>query len=1008
MRKTSFFTGFVSVCCCLLSLAAGQTKPTKDVSAKEPPEMSQTDLKQDPQIVSGVLSNGLHYYIRPNAEPKGRISIRLRANVGSLNEQEDERGISHFLEHMVFNGSKNFGIDQVIPTIQKKGLMFGRDVNAFTSFEETVYMIDLPDLKDDTVDMSMTLMRDFADGALFDSKRLDRERGVIINELKTRDSASYRLMIQQLGFLFDGTNLVHRLPIGLEKVIMDTPREKFVEYYTKHYAADQLSFIIVGDITAEKGKELVEKYFGSAKPSGLKSEPDRGVLNVPKEVRAKIIEEKESPMTNLSLSNVYPYIDRPDTIENRLADLPLEIATNMLNRRLSIIAKQEDCPFLQASVYAVDMLHTARQIAINATCEPKNWKKSLHLIEQELRRATEHGFTEREFEEAKQNIIQAADRAVETWATRQSDDLADQLVQSVGDHKVFTSAEEDRAILLPALEKLNVKICSEALVKEWQPDKAQILATGTVEIPGGESELLAVYNESVQTKVDPPAKKEAIVFAYDKVGEPGTIAKKDSIQDLDMVQMTLSNGVKVNYKKTDFESNTIILNARVDGGSITLPKNSPGFAMYASRIVQGGGLEAHNHDQLVQLMAGKNVGVNFSIAEDSFVFSGSTNNKDLETQLKYMCAYLMHAGYHKEPDVMLKRGLPLLYEQLNRESEGVLQINLGRILTGNDARFDFPTQEKLASYTPEDAKAWIDGPLKKNALELNIIGDFDPKTLETLLEQTFAALPARKTERNKPDAKDLEVKFHSLGESEVLTYPTNLDKSLTCVIWKAFDSKDKERRMKLDLLLQVLNIKLFHEIRDKMSDAYSPRAKMESSEYYDGYGYIIALSPGTSENSERVGNAIRELGTTLTKGGISEDDMSRMKTPYLATLEKAQRENSYWLSGALINSQYDADKLDRFRSRVESVRKTTVEDLNALAKEIFPADQSILIRVVPEENKKEDNKGGDNAASAPATVKENLVDEPYAVLVSEETARDPEWNKVVNKLVEAYRGKPFF
>ncbi len=948
MIKTISYAGLLALCC-TLSAASAQSAPSSSASRPEAVQKNtMNDLKQDPKVLSGVLSNGLHYYIRPNSEPKGRISLRMHVDVGSLSEADDEQGLSHFLEHMVFAGSKNFKIDEVIPTLQRKGLMFGRDVNAYTSFEETVYMIDLPDLKEDSVKTAMTLLRDFADGALFDSKRLDRERGVILNELKTRDSADYRVMKQELGFLLDGCKLVHRLPIGLEKVIMETPREKFVAYHDKHYAADQISFVISGDITPEEGKKLINTYFSSLKPSGYVNTPDRGKLNERTSILAKIVDEPESPMTNLSLSNVTPYAEEADSIENRTKYLPLDMAISMLNRRLQILQKKESCPFVKAYASQGDILKSARQLAINASCAPEKWQPALDVIEQELRKATEYGFTPDEFEEARKKAIQSADQAVETWATRPSDDIADGIIRAIGDKKTFTDPEEDRRILLPALDKLNADICSEALKKAWNPDRIQILATGTVNIPGGEEKLLAAFKESAGKKVEAPEARATKNFAYDHIGTPGAIIDKKEIKDLGITQLKLSNGVTVNYKPTDFQKNTINVLARIDGGKATMPRGKDGLDVYSNFIMNGGGLTAHTNDELERLMAGHTVGVQFGIEEDAFTFSGSTNEKDLELELKLLCANLEHAGYKEEAAVPFTRLIPLLFERLSRESEGVFQKNIGNILTGDDYRFTFPSQEKFSSYTTADVKEWIDSPLKKNALEINIVGDFDPAALEKLLEKTFGALPQRPVERDALKDADKKVQFNDFGGTKVLTYPTSLDKSLTSVIWKSFDAKDKKRIVRLNLLSQILNNRLREEIRDKMSDAYSPHASLQSSDVFDDYGYFMALSPGTSENSERVGEAIRELGANLTKGTITEDEMNRIRRPLLATLEKSLRENNYWLNSGLTESQYKPEKLERLRNRKEDLESITVEELNELAKQIFSPENSIIVRVIPE------------------------------------------------------------
>lgn len=229
--------------------------------------------KQDPQLIKGQLPNGLTYFIRPNAEPKGRFSIRLRVNTGSLNETDDIQGISHFLEHMVFNGSKHFKRGEMIPAMQKEGLGLGGDANAYTSFDETVYTMDVPSMKESTVNLAFTIMRDFADGALLEESAINAERGIITSEYKARDSAGYRVMKEVFSIMLDGTKIPHRYPIGTLEVIQNAPREKFVNYYQTHYVPSQMQLVIAGDITPEQGKEWVEKYFGSMKKDDYSFRP---------------------------------------------------------------------------------------------------------------------------------------------------------------------------------------------------------------------------------------------------------------------------------------------------------------------------------------------------------------------------------------------------------------------------------------------------------------------------------------------------------------------------------------------------------------------------------------------------------------------------------------------------------------------------------------------------------------------------------------------------------------
>lgn len=302
--------------------------------------------KQDPRLIKGKLPNGLTYFIRPNAEPKGRFSIRLRVNTGSLNETDDIQGISHFLEHMVFNGSTHFKRGEMIPAMQKEGLGLGGDANAYTAFDETVYMMDVPSMKESTVNLAFTIMRDFADGALLEESAIDAERGIITSEYKARDSAGYRVMKEVFSIMLDGTRIPDRYPIGTLEVIRTAPREKFVNYYQTHYVPSQMQLVIAGDITPEQGKAWVEKYFGSMKKDNYSFQTDRGALKTATETTAHWITNKEATSTEVSVNIARPYVKKPDTVANRNEDIPLNVAYAMLNRRLEKMAKNADCPFI--------------------------------------------------------------------------------------------------------------------------------------------------------------------------------------------------------------------------------------------------------------------------------------------------------------------------------------------------------------------------------------------------------------------------------------------------------------------------------------------------------------------------------------------------------------------------------------------------------------------------------------------------------------------------------------
>lgn len=704
--KAFTITSILAAACVL---AAASPAAESQALAKAPAQAAAGIPKQDPQLIKGQLPNGLTYFIRPNAEPKGRFSIRLRVNTGSLNETDDIQGISHFLEHMVFNGSKHFKRGEMIPAMQKEGLGLGGDANAYTSFDETVYTMDVPSMKESTVNLAFTIMRDFADGALLEESAVNAERGIITSEYKARDSAGYRVMKEVFSIMLDGTKIPHRYPIGTLEVIQNAPREKFVNYYQTHYVPSQMQLVIAGDITPEQGKEWVEKYFGSMKKDDYSFKADRGTLKTATEATSHWITNKEATATEISINLVRPYEKKPDTIANRTRDIPLNMAYAMLNRRLEKMAKNTDCPFISAEAGRMELLETAEVDAIQARADYKNWKTALTTMEQELRRAVEFGFNKEELAEARSNSISAAENAIKSWPTAKSEDLASAIAQSAAQDMVFTTPEEDWSISREVIENLTPEQCQAALEKAWSNAHPRVIVTSNKENAQGSAEAMKTYREAQATKVEPYRVDEQKAFSY-KFGEPGKVTARKEAADLGVTQLTLSNGVRVNLKPTEFDKDSINITFAVDGGELSRPEKAAGLEIFTGAVMNGGGLTNHSNDDLAAVMAGKKVGVGFSMTDRSFVLAGNTNRKDLETQLQLQTAYLMYPGYREDGVVQLRRAIPMLYNKLAHEAQGAMKTQVPAILYKNNPRFTFPAQKQLESYQIKEVRDWVDAP----------------------------------------------------------------------------------------------------------------------------------------------------------------------------------------------------------------------------------------------------------------------------------------------------------
>ncbi len=904
-----------------------------------------SDVAPDETAVFGELANGMRYIIHPNAEPPNRVSMRLHVDAGSLMEADDQQGLAHFLEHMVFNGTRNFSAADLIPRMQRLGISFGAHANAYTSFDETVYMLDLPDLSAETMDLAFTVMRDFGDGALLEEEEIDKERGVILSEKRSRDSVSYRLMEQQFNELLPGSLLARRFPIGTEEVIGSAPRERFLDFYTRYYTPQRMTFIVVGDIDPAAIQEKIEKHFSSmTNPVEPGADPDLGPLPLPEGLETAVFSDREVSSTDVSLTLIRPHVELPDTAANRLAKLPLNLAHSMITRRLTRISETENSPVASGSASRSELFNYLELGSIDITAADDRWEEAVPILETEFRRALEHGFTEGELAEAKSNLLNMYEQAARQAATRRSEGIATVLARTVNDNTVFSSPATNLEIIAKGLEEIDLATTHAALKAFWEAPGMHLILT-TKETPeNGEQILATLFTGSQSTAVEPPEIRDTPDFAYTDFGTPGTITSRTEIEDLGITQLILSNSIRVNLKPTPFEQNRIRLMARIGSGKLTQPEDSPMLDAFASSVYEDGGLGKHSNDELRLILAGKNVGTSFSIGEDAFVLGGSTTPADFEMQLGLMTASLTDPGFRNEGLWNFQKAIPMIYQQLKHTTAGPQQ-EMNAWLHGGDARYSLAPLEKLSSYSIDDAKAWLLPELSSGYLELSIVGDFEVDAVIPVLLATLGALPERDaTPAAHEEAR--KVKFPAAPATKTFTYESKVPQGIATAIWKTSGIRDNIPEFRrLNILGEVLGDRLREEIREKLGAAYSPNAGASGSDALDDIGYLIGQSVGKPEDIELLLETMHNLAQSLATDGADADEFERAINPTLGQLERTLRDNGYWLGTVLSQSQRDPNRLELARNRDEDYRSITLEEINALAKKYLHADNAILVTI---------------------------------------------------------------
>jgi zinc protease len=906
-----------------------------------------SDLKADPAARFGTLPNGLRYVVRSNQEPKNRASFRLLVEAGAVHEADDQQGLAHFLEHMAFNGSEHYAPGTLIEFFQRMGMNFGGDTNASTWFTRTLYLLELPDTKEATLNEGLRVFTDYAGGLLLKAEEIDKERGIILSEKRTRDSVGYRTSVASRNFLLSGTVFEKRDVIGTDAVLKTAQRERFADFYDTWYRPELMSIVIVGDIDAAAVEKQIIAAFTPLKARGVeRAQPDFGKVPVREGVKTFYHYETEAPATNVRISTILPYTREPDTAANRIKNLPRDLAHSIISRRLGILAKKENAPFTNGSAGAGESYNFYRETALYLTCKAEQWEAALAVGDQELRRALQYGFQDAELKEVVARQINGLEQAVKTASTRHSDSLADEIAESLLERDVFTTPADDLALYKPAFEKITVADCLAALRAAWAPKHRIVMVTGNAKLgDAANAAIAAAYDRTTAAAVAAPEALADLKWAYTDFGPAGKVVKRERVEDLDLTLITFENGVRLNLKKTDFEANRIRINVRVGTGQLTEPKDQPGLATYTGQTFTAGGLGKYNSDDLRRVLAGKTVGAGFGPGGDAFVSNGGTNREDLLLQLQLITAHITDPGYRPEAARQARKAIEQMYTSFEHTAAGPYNLEIAKLLASGDHRFGLPPKEEMLKRNLDEVKAWVGPELAKGAIEVAIVGDFDPDATIAAVAQTLGALPKRTP---RPALDDLrKVAFPSSPFSREFTIATEIPKADVRLYWPTTDGRDIRRTRRLSLLAEVLSDRLRIKVREELGDAYSPGAGSNTSELYPEYGYMIAGTTVEPTKTKLIADTIAQLAADLAEKGVTEDELDRAKKPILTSIRESSRTNGYWMGSVLSRAQEKPEVLDWARTRTSDFENITAAELSALAKSYLGSDHASRVVIVP-------------------------------------------------------------
>lgn len=905
-----------------------------------------SDVPRDPEWRYGLLPNGMRYAIRRNATPLGSASIRMRFDVGSTAEAEDQQGLAHFLEHMAFNGSTHVPEGEMVKILERHGLAFGADTNASTSFTETVYKLDLPQVSDEVVDTGLMLMRETASELSIDPRAVDRERGIILSERRARDQYAYRRLTHFLDFALPGTLVARRMPIGTPEVIRSAPAERIRDLYRRFYRPDRSVLIVTGDIEPDLIEASIRERFSDWQPAGPKeAEPVTGTINPDRPTSTAYFRDPDVP-TSVSLFATKPADTSPDSARKRERSILETLANAVLSRRLSKLARQEDPPILGGSAGYAPLFGAAELASIDISARGDDWRSAVAVADRELRRALSYGFTQAELDEQMANLRRGFENGARQAATRRSDALADALVSAINDDLVVTTPAWRLEQFNAFAPQITLDAVNNAFRAIWSGANPQVHVSGKKAIAGAPGAILAAYDESRATEVLPVADAERAAFAYRDFGNAGAVIADNRIADLDIRTIRFANNVRLNIRKTDFEQDRIRVSLRIGRGALEFGKDKPGLRMFMNGAFASGGLVAHSLDELQTITAGRSVALGLAASDEYFGTTTITTPDDLELQMQIFAAYMMAPGFRVDGDRQWQNRIPVVYDTLDASPGAIAGRDVPRIIASGDPRFGTPPLAILQQRNMAELKAATARAFASGAIEIGIVGDIDEQAAIDVVARTFGALPMRDEAPPRLD-EARQVSFPTDRTPVVLLHEGKPDEAMAMAYWPTTDNSDFRTEATLSMLSAVMGLMLTEELRETLGATYSPVAYSSTSSIYPGFGQLVASNNVAVDDIARVESAVDAIANRLRTEPVSADLMLRARKPILERIDKARRENGNWI--ALIDeAQTEPRWIERFRVARPVYESISADDLRQAAIRWLDPAAALRIRIIPD------------------------------------------------------------
>ena len=903
-------------------------------------------LPFDKDVIKGKLENGFQYYIRKNAEPEKRVTMYLAMKVGSILEDENQLGLAHFMEHMNFNGLKHFPKNELIDYLQKAGVRFGSDLNAYTGFDETVYQLPIPSDDPELLKNGLQVMRDWAQDAMLDTEEINKERGIIMEEMRGGRGAQQRMRDQYFPVMLNGSRYSDRLPIGTEKIVMNFDPEVIRQFHKDWYRPDLQSLIIVGDIDPKQMEAEVKRLFSDMKvPANKKPRTEYKVDLLNKNQFIKVTD----PEMSYTIGQIF--IKHPEekvvTVKDYRRDLLKDVFNQMINARLRELGQSANPPFIQGGVDISGFIGGLDNMGAFFVSKPGQFEDGFKAVVRELDRFQRFGFTESEFKRAISSIAKNNESSYVERDKRKSDSYVNTYLNHFLNDGPALGNEDRYELTKQLLPTLTLKEV-EGIAKEFYVDTNR-----DVLILAPEADKDKLPDEATVNSWFDSIDKEDLKAYEDKVSDlpmlskapvKGSIKSEKSIDKIETKEIILSNGVKVLLKPTKFKNDEISINAYSPGGTSLYSDADYMSASFAGNLVNSSGIGQLNTVELQKSLTGKDVNISPYISERAEGLRGSTDKESLKT------AFEMIYGYFTEPRIEDDVFQSVISKQkdmmANRENDPnfVYSDAIQRTLYGNSIRRVPYSLKDLENVNQAKAlEIYKDRFADASDFTFVIVGSFTEDEIKPYLEEYLAALP---TTNRKEEAKDLNLYENNKGVEKVVNKGKEAKAMVRLTMYGDYTYNEQEN-LNTSALETILTNKLLERLREEESGVYGTGARFSVSKFpKPRYTFMIGFGTSVDKYQPLINSAI-DVIKKIKADGPSQVDLDKFKIEEKRQLEINLRENGFWAGQLLGSVQNDTDptKVTRY---LEELDKVSIESVKAAANKYLKEENFYKFILLPD------------------------------------------------------------